>query len=149
VIRWQRLAPAGHARIFLARHGGALIAGILCLVHGDTMLYFQGASTRDRAQTLYQAPAACFWAAIRAARAMGLRRFDFGGCTPDADPGDPRHGVWEFKKKWGGTLERFYNAEIALSPRVVAVQDRLVAPLWQRVHPLWWRVGGRAAASAA
>jgi len=146
---WRRMVPAGHARLFLGYHEGRLIAGNLFFVHGDTMLYYQGASTRDREQTLRQAPAACFWVAIRAARAMGLRRFDFGGCTPTEDRTDPRHGVWEFKKKWGGTLERFYNAEIQLSPRVVALQQHVVAPLWQRLHPLLWRLSGRVAESAA
>jgi hypothetical protein len=146
---WRRLVPAGQARIFLGRHHGELIAGSLFFVHGDTMLYYQGASTRDRAQTLRQAPAACFWTAIRAAKAMGLARFDFGGCTPTADPTDPRYGVWEFKKKWGGELQTFYNAEVFLSPRVVALQERVMGPLWQRVHPFLWRLGGRAAAGAA
>ena len=146
---WRRMVPAGHARIFLARHEGQLIAGNLFVIHGDTMLYYQGASTRDRAQTLRQAPAACFWAAIRAARALGLGRFDFGGCTPTNDPSDQRYGVWEFKKKWGGELVRFHNAEVLLAPRVVALQDRVVAPLWQRVHPLLWRLAGRVAEGAA
>ena len=146
---WRRMVPAGHARLFLARHQGTLIAGNLFLIHGDTMLYYQGASTRDRAQTARQAPAACFWAAIRAARAAGLARFDFGGCTPTDDPRDPRWGVWEFKKKWGAALVTFYNAEILLAPRVVALQERFLAPLWQRVHPLLWRLGGRPAVSAA
>jgi peptidoglycan pentaglycine glycine transferase (the first glycine) len=145
---WQQMVPAGHARFFLARHHGELIAGNLFLIHGDTMLYYQGASTRDRAQTLRQAPAACFWTAIREARKLGLARFDFGGCTPTADPTDPRHGVWEFKKKWGGELVTFYNAEILLAPRIVGFQQRIVAPLWQSVHPLLWRLGGRAATSA-
>jgi hypothetical protein len=146
---WRHMVPAGHARFFLARHRGELIAGNLFLIHGDTMLYYQGASTRDRAHTLRQAPAACFWTAIREARRLGLARFDFGGCTPTADPTDPRHGVWEFKKKWGGRLVTFYNAEVLLAPRVVALQDRVVGPLWQRVHPWLWRLGGRPAASAA
>jgi hypothetical protein len=146
---WHRMIPAGQARLFLARHAGALIAGTLFVIHGDTMLYYQGASTRDRAETLRQAPAACFWTAIRAARTAGLTRFDFGGCTPTTDPADPRHGVYEFKKKWGGTLTTFYNAEIRLSPRVVALQERVLAPLWQRLHPLLWRLSERAAARAA
>jgi hypothetical protein len=146
---WKKMIPAGHARLFLARCDGELIAGDLFFVHRDTMLYYQGASTRDRAHTLRQAPAGVFWAAIRAAKAQGLTRFDFGGCTPTDDPNDPRYGVWEFKKKWGGTLETFYNAEIMLSPRVVALQERVMAPLWQRVHPFLWRLSGRMAPSAA
>ena len=146
---WRRMVPAGHARLFLARHEGELIAGNLFVIHGDTMLYYQGASTRDRAQTLKQAPAACFWAAIRAAQSLGLRRFDMGGCTPTEDSTDPRYGVYEFKKKWGGELVTFYNAEIPLAPRVVALQERVMAPLWQRLHPLVWRLTGRAVESAA
>ena len=149
VDMWRRMIPAGQAQLFLARHDGALIAGTLFVIHGDTMLYYQGASTRDRAQTLRQAPAACFWAAIRAARARGLAHFDFGGCTPTTDVADPRYGVYEFKKKWGGTPVTFYNAEVRLAPRVVALQERVLAPLWQRLHPLLWRLQGRAAASAA
>jgi hypothetical protein len=146
---WRHMVPAGHARFLLARHRGELIAGNLFLIHGDTMLYYQGASTRDRAQTLKQAPAACFWTAIREAKKLGLARFDFGGCTPTDDPADPRYGVWEFKKKWGGRLVTFYNAEVLLAPRVVALQDRVVAPLWQRVHPWLWRLTGRPAAVTA
>ncbi len=145
---WRRMIPAGHARLFLARHGGELIAGNLFLIHRDTMLYYQGASTRDRAHTLRQAPAACFWMAIREARKLGLARFDFGGCTPTADPADPRYGVWEFKKKWGGRLVTFYNADVLLAPRIVEFQDRIVAPLWQSIHPWLWRLGGRPATSA-
>jgi peptidoglycan pentaglycine glycine transferase (the first glycine) len=145
---WEHMVPAGHARFFLARHRGELIAGNLFLIHGDRMLYYQGASTRDRAQTLRQAPAACFWTAIREARKLGLARFDFGGCTPTADPADPRYGVWEFKKKWGGELVTFYNAEILLAPRIVGFQQRVLAPLWQSLHPLLWRLGGRTATSA-
>lgn len=137
---WRRMVPPGHARFFLARHRGQLIAGGLFLVHGDTMVYYHGASTRDRSHTLRQAPAACFWASIREARALGLTRFDFGGCTPTDNVTDPRHGVWEFKKKWGARLVAFYNAEVLLAPRVVALQDRIVGPLWQRLHPLVWRL---------
>jgi hypothetical protein len=131
---WRLMVPAGQ-----------LIAGALFLIHRDTMLYYHGASTRDRTQTLRQAPAGCFWAAIRTARALGLARFDFGGCTPTTDPRDPRYGVWEFKKKWGAPLVTFYNAEVLLAPRLVALQEAVVAPLWQRLHPWLWRLGGRPA----
>lgn len=146
---WRHMMPAGRARLFLARHQGELIAGNLFLIHGDTMLYYQGASTRDRAHTARQAPTACFWLAIREARKLGLARFDFGGCTPTADPTDPRYGVWEFKKRWGGRLDTFYSADILLAPRVVEFQDRIVAPLWQNLHPWLWRLGGRPATTAA
>jgi len=146
---WRRMVPAGQARFLLARRKGELIAGNLFLLHKDTMLYYHGASTRDRSHTALQAPAACFWAAIREAKTLGLTRFDFGGCTPTADVTDPRYGVWQFKKKWGGRLVTFYNAEVMVAPRVVALQDRVVAPLWQRLHPLLWRLSGRPAETTA
>jgi lipid II:glycine glycyltransferase (peptidoglycan interpeptide bridge formation enzyme) len=107
------------------------------------MLYYLGGSTRDRALTGKQAPAAVFWRAMRDARRLGLTRFDFGGCTPTKDASDPRHGVYRFKKAWGGKLETFANLEVVLSPMAHGLQQRVVSPLWDRLHPLYFRLRGR------
>ena len=45
-----------------------------------------------------------------------MAQFDFGGCTPTEDVNDPRHGVYAFRKRWGGRLETFYSLEVVLGP---------------------------------
>jgi lipid II:glycine glycyltransferase (peptidoglycan interpeptide bridge formation enzyme) len=104
------------------------------------MVYFQGASSRDTSLTPLQAPAACFWAAIRIAKARKIRVFDFGGHTPGLPPSDSRHGVYEFKKKWGGVESQFYNAEIIISPYRYRLQETVGKVLWRVLHPTYFRI---------
>jgi lipid II:glycine glycyltransferase (peptidoglycan interpeptide bridge formation enzyme) len=142
---YRHLGSAGYARLFLARFDGELIAGSLCLVWGDTMTYYHGASTRDTAHRAREASAACLWAAIRTGKTIGLPRFDLGGFTPTTDPADSRYGVWWFKSRWGGAMTTFYTVDVALSPVISTLQQRVGGPLWQRLHPAVWRLiaGGR------
>jgi len=135
---YREMAPPGAARFYLAWHGDQPLSGCIFLCTRDTMLYWHGGSVRDRALTAKQAPAAIFWHAIRAARAEGLRWFDFGGCTPTEDPADPAYGVYAFKKRWGGRLQTFYNLEIVLGAPQYFLQERVLAPLWDRLHPLYF-----------
>jgi len=136
----RALSPAGAARFYVGWHEDRPLAGCLFLCTRDTMLYYLGGSTRDRELTAKQAPAAVFWHAIRDAKRLGISRFDFGGCTPGDDPSDPRHGVYAFKKRWGGQEESFANLEVVLSPVAVQLQERLLAPLWDRAHPVVFRL---------
>lgn len=136
----RHLAPSGVARFYVAWFEEEPVAGCLFLCSPDTMLYYLGGSTRDRLLTAKQAPAAVFWHAIREAKALGLSRFDLGGCTPTDDASDPRYGVYAFKKRWGGHLEEFYNLEVVLSPVSFYLQERMLAPLWDRIHPLYFRL---------
>jgi hypothetical protein len=137
---YARLTPSGAARFYLASLNDTPLACGAFLCSRDDMLYFAGGSTRERAWTHLQAPTAVLWHAVREAKRLGLRRFDFGGCTPTDDPGDPRHGVYAFKKRWGGRLERFYNLEVVLSPRAVYFQDHVLSPLWDRLHPWYFKL---------
>jgi hypothetical protein len=135
-----RLSPSGVARFYVGWYEAQPVAGCLFLCSADTMLYYLGGSTRDRALTLKQAPSAVFWHAIREAKSLGMARFDFGGCTPTQDVSDPRYGVYAFKKRWGGRLETFYNLEVVLGPTRYFLQERVLAPLWNRAHPAYFRV---------
>jgi hypothetical protein len=135
---YREMAPSGAARFYLAWHGDQPVAGCIFLCSRDTMLYWRGGSVRDRDITAKQAPAAIFWHAIRAARAEGLRWFDFGGCTPTEDPNDPAYGVYAFKKRWGGELRTFFNLEIILRGPEHFLQERVLSPLWNRLHPLYF-----------
>jgi len=139
---YARLVPVRAAKFYLAWMNDVPLAGAVFLCSGDQMLYFSGASTRDRAWTAIQAPTTVLWHAIRDARQLGMRRFDLGGCTPTDDPDDPRHGVYAFKKRWGGTLESFYNLEVVVSPVAVHLQDHVLSPLWDRLHPVYFRLLG-------
>jgi lipid II:glycine glycyltransferase (peptidoglycan interpeptide bridge formation enzyme) len=134
------LTPSGTARFYIGWYKDEPLASGLFLCTAETMLYYLGGSTRDRQLTAKQAPAAVFWHAIREARRLGMTRFDFGGCTPTDDPADPRHGVYDFKKRWGGRLETFANLEVVLSPAAVSFQEHVLSPLWDRLHPLYFRL---------
>lgn len=140
---WTEMVPTGSARILLGWFEGRPLAGCVFLVGADTMLYWRGGSVRDRDMTAKQAPALVFWHAIRMARDMGLKHFDFGGCTPTEDPEDPAYGVYAFKKRWGGRLETFYNLEIVLGPARHLLQERVLGPLWDRLHPLYFALLAR------
>lgn len=137
---YRRLGADGTARFYLAWHKSEPLAGCLFTCSDSTMLYYLGGSTRDRELTAKQAPAAVFWHAIREARRLGLSRFDLGGCTPTEDTTDPRHGVYTFKKRWGGRLETFYNLDVVLSSIPYYLQERVLSPLWDRMHPLYFRL---------
>jgi hypothetical protein len=135
---YHEMAPSGAARFYLAWHEDRPLAGCVFLCSRDTMLYWHGGSVRERAVTAKQAPAAIFWHAIRTAQAERLRWFDFGGCTPTENPSDPAYGVYAFKKRWGGTLQTFYNLEIVLGAPQHFLQERVLAPAWDMLHPLYF-----------
>ncbi len=137
---YRLLGAQGIARFYVAWHKDEPLAGCLFTCSDSTMLYYLGGSTRDRELTAKQAPAAVFWHAIREAKRLGLSRFDLGGCTPTEDPHDPRHGVYTFKKRWGGRLETFYNLDVVLSSIPYYLQERVLSPVWDRVHPLYFRL---------
>ena len=136
----ERMASTGAARFYVAWHDTAPLAACVFLTHADTMLYYLGGSTRNRELTTKQAPTAVFWRAIRDAKRLGVRYFDLGGCTPTEDVNDSRHGVYAFKKRWGGRLQTFYNVEAILSPFAYRLQERVVTPLWDRLHPMYFRL---------
>jgi Acetyltransferase (GNAT) domain len=137
---YRQLVPVEAARFYVATVDGTPLAGAVLLCSADRALYFAGASTRDRRWTALQAPTYVLWMAMLEARRRGYRWFDLGGCTPTGDPGDARHGVYAFKKRWGGDLQRFGNLEVILSPVSVYLQERVIAPLWDRMHPLYFKL---------
>lgn len=140
LLRPRLSESAAGVLLLCARHHGRVIAGNLFVIHRDTMLYYHGASSRDPSLTPLQAPAACFWAAIRIAKSRKIRVFDFGGHTPDLPPSDSRYGVYEFKRKWGGVESQFYNAEIVASPFRYHLQETVGKALWGALHPAYFRI---------
>jgi|GEM_PF-4359265 len=136
---YQLLSPSGRARFYVAWYKDQPLAACVFLCSADTMLYYLGGSSRDRELTAKQAPSALFWHAIQEAQRLGLRRFDFGGCTPTDDPNDSRYGVYTFKKRWGGRLEHFANLDVVLSTLPYYFQEQVLSPLWDRLHPFYFK----------
>ncbi|MFH1754692.1 MAG: GNAT family N-acetyltransferase [Candidatus Latescibacterota bacterium] len=137
---FNKMIEKGRAKLIIARHNERLLAGVLCLMHGDSMLAYHAASTRDRDLTAYHGPTACFWRAIRTAQQIGLKWFDFGGCSPHAAKSDSRYGVYFFKSQWGGNLETFYNGEIVFSRLGYQLQEALGKNVWAHAHPLYFKI---------
>src|SRR5207244_3653528 len=130
----EHMVPKGQAVYYVAEYQSQPIAVTLNLIEGDTMQPYAAGSLHEfsklNASSLLQ------WHSIQQCRVRGLRRFDLAGCTPNLPESDPRYGVYQFKRNFGGTLEKFYNAEIYLSPGVKAAQDFVrdrVWPLYQRL----------------
>ncbi len=82
-------------QISLAESAGAVVAGHVASLLGDTSVYLLGASSDEglklKASYLLQ------WHAIQSARERGLAWYDLGGIDPEANP-----GVYHFKSGLGG-----------------------------------------------
>jgi CelD/BcsL family acetyltransferase involved in cellulose biosynthesis len=93
-VQRHLLAP-GHGTLFLARHEGRPVAGILCLRFGRHVVYKYGASD-ERFQHL-RANNLVMWEALRHYAATGHTLFDFGRTSLDNE------GLRRFKRSWGAT----------------------------------------------
>jgi len=139
---FEGMIKKGMAKLIVAVHGGNMLAGVLCFMYRDVMLAYHAASTRDRGRTALHGPTACFWHAIRTARDMGARIFDFGGCTPGLPKSDSRYGVCFFKSQWGGSLVKFYNGEVIFSKLAYRFQESVAKRVWNAVHPFYFKLRG-------
>lgn len=71
--------------VFLAKHEGEPVAGVVCSFVGDTAIYLLGATNEKalklRAANLLQ------WEAIKKAKQLDIRFYDLGGIDPVGNPG--------------------------------------------------------------
>lgn len=100
----QTLAAAKMARLRVAELNGAMLAGNLEIVYGQTVTYLYGASSQMMRQAM--APYALHWEAIKAAKQEGNGLYDFWGVNP-TNVSSPLYkksweGITRFKNGWGG-----------------------------------------------
>ncbi len=114
------LGDAGH--LYAAEHEGRILAMIYVVHFGHTATYLYGASSEEERSRMPNH--ALQWAAMQAARAAGLREYDFWGVPdavgraaaagddPDAVPAaeEGLWGVWRFKRGFGGEVWRAVGA---------------------------------------
>lgn len=97
------------AHLVVARKEGEerLLAGAVVLTFGEEAYYLYGASAAE-SDNLYASYVVQF-EVLDVARRFGARRYDmWGPCKPKE--GDPLWGVYQFKKKFGGTEEGYIGA---------------------------------------
>jgi lipid II:glycine glycyltransferase (peptidoglycan interpeptide bridge formation enzyme) len=96
------LLPGLELRLYLAEHGGELLAGIITLFRGKAGVYLYGASSSRRRNLM--APYALQWRAIKDAKAAGCLEYDLFGIPPNNDPSHPMAGLYRFKTGFGGRI---------------------------------------------
>lgn len=90
--------------LLMAEHesGGPPLAGIILVRRGSYAMYLYGASSGRRKELMpsYNLQ----WEAIRLAEAQGCRTYDLFGLPPSAQPSHPMHGLYRFKRGFGGRM---------------------------------------------
>lgn len=120
---FKRVLNNGLGKFITAKFEGKLIAGALFLFNANRTVYFQSFSSRD--YTEKQAPSLIQWEAIKTFKKLGVEEYDLGGVTLGLDKNDSRFFVYEFKRKFNGTLREFYNLEIEIN-KWKKIQDFII-----------------------
>lgn len=102
---WGLFYAAGCARPLLAEVEGEPVAMVVLYRFGPTAWYFYGASRGRHREKMPNHRLQ--WEAIRWARAVGCRRYDFWGAPAQPREDDPMWGVYRFKRGFGGRYVRF------------------------------------------
>ena len=93
------------AKFLVARHEGEIIAGGFFVYHGNTGLYYYGASSNHKRNLM--APYLLQWQALQLAKSKGKLSYDFMGIANPNDPNDSLQGVTDFKLKFGDGITEF------------------------------------------
>lgn len=125
------LVDAGVGRIIGAKVGSTVVsAGLFTFFNG---LVYHTLSGHDRRALETQAPTLLLWETIKRYQGEGARRFNLGGCSRSAiDPHSPEHGVYEYKKAFGGSV-----LECASGSKTLRATARRVLGVLERVSS--WR----------
>lgn len=121
---YKKIIEDGLGRVFLAKFGDKIIAGSVFLVFGNRTIYFQSGFLREYA--IKQAPSLIHWEAIKKLKKEGITEYDLGGLSLGLTKEDSRYFIYEFKKKFNGQLEVFYNLEIPIIKYKKTIQDKFV-----------------------
>lgn len=111
-------APAGKkpvVSLYLARHEGDYLAGIITLFCPREAVYLYGASGNIKRNLM--AAYLLQWTAIQDAQAYGCPCYDFYGMPPTDDETHPMHGLYLFKTGFGGRIvHRPGSFDVPLKP---------------------------------
>jgi lipid II:glycine glycyltransferase (peptidoglycan interpeptide bridge formation enzyme) len=152
---YERLAPAGHAELFVGEIDCRPVAARLYSGCGSVLKLRLAGMDRDDEAARLSVPAAVEWEAIRWAKANGYQWFDFGGIKDSAlsilevegSDSPALRGIDAFKATFGGTPFRYPRSVEMISSPVVRIAYDLSRrwPVGRRlVERTGLRIGGRA-----
>jgi len=101
-----------YGTLFVAEYDEEILGGAYFLEDEENMRWLVGASKRlevgrEKATLIGNANRLLIWEAMKYAKEKGVKEFDLGGYSMEADKNknDPRYGINKFKRSFGGELE--------------------------------------------
>lgn len=98
-----------NTQLLLAKCNGEVIAGGLFVYLDEWGIYYYGASSETSRNTM--APYLIQWEAIKEAKKRGCKHYDFLGIAPNDSKNHPWAGVTQFKRKFGGRIKHYPQAQ--------------------------------------
>jgi lipid II:glycine glycyltransferase (peptidoglycan interpeptide bridge formation enzyme) len=96
--------------ILLSEKDNEILAGLIAVKSNDSLIYYYGASSNSQRELM--APYLLQWEAIKLAKKLGCKHYDFLGIAPEGAAGDhPWKGITSFKKKFGGETISYQKAK--------------------------------------
>jgi len=115
-IMWDTMHKANIAHLWTATYKGEVIAAWIIFVHGNTMYYPYGASSRNHREVM--APNLLLWELVKWGKKQHLKAFDlWGAMGPNPDTNDAWYGFHRFKEGYRPTLVEFIGSyDLVLKP---------------------------------
>lgn len=117
---WEQL-DKDQVKILLAEYNGKPLAGMILTLFGDTATYLHGGTSLQMKEAM--APYVLHWEAIRLAKNLGYKNYDFGGVAPSGEESHAWAGISRFKKGFGG-FEVAYPGAF----------DLIYSPIWYTIY---------------
>jgi hypothetical protein len=120
-------------RVGLGRIVGGFVDGVCVSASFFTVfngLAYHALLGHDAKAFETQAPSLLIWEMARRFKAEGIKRLNFGGCGIDAlDESSPEHGVYVYKKTFGGAVVECASGEKILRPAMRRATNLLKAAI--------------------
>lgn len=108
-------------KILIAEYQGKPLAGMFLTFYSDTATYLHGGSSNSNKDAM--APYLLHWEAMRLAKDLGYKFYDFGGISYESELAHAWAGISRFKKGFDGFEVRNPGA-----------YDLIFSPVWYNVY---------------
>ena len=102
VLSQQAVSHDVEPKLLMADHDGDYLAAMFLVLSRNRGTYLYGASSGRKRNMM--ATYAVQWKAIKIAKAAGCKEYDMFGTAPNAISSHPLHGLYRFKRGFGGNI---------------------------------------------